>query len=163
MARPVSSKEYSRLLKGVDVVGVNKKAVAGIVLEVRDSPQGFGSPYIIDFDTDLVPGIHSWPCNVTQARRIVDLTKERNPSNWEGCAIGLAVCQQNNPKEARRLGLDEYLVDSLEVAFVTPAAQAAKKRKSKPKYRKDTLASYPGKSGGAPPPHAPISDDDVPF
>lgn len=161
MARQVSDREYGRLLKGSDVVDAKKKAVAGVVLEVRDSPQGFGSPYIIDFDTDLLPGIHSWPCNTTEARRLVDMTGDRDPSKWEGMAIGLALCQRNNPKEARRLGLDEYLVDSLEVAFVTPAKQAAKKRKTKPTYKKE-LVSYPGKTAGAAPHHE-FTDEDVPF
>jgi len=164
VARKVNEADFGRLLKGSDVVEAKKKAVAGVVLQVRDSPQGFGSPYIIDFDADLLPDIHSWPCNTTQSRRLADLI-DRNPDKWEGYAVGLRVVQANNPKLAKAKGLDEFFVDSLEVAFVTEPKVAAKKRKSKVKYHKAApgMVSYPGKSAGGPPPHAPITDDDVPF
>jgi hypothetical protein len=158
MARKVSNSEFGRLLKGSDVVAAGKDIVAGIVLEVRDSPQGFGSPYIVDFDTDLLPGTHSWPCNVTQARRLADLTKEQNPDKWAGFAIGLEVVQQNNPKEAARLGVPEYLVDSLAVAFVTVPKEAAKKRKTKPKYFVTGPASASQPAG-----RKSFTDEDVPF
>jgi hypothetical protein len=152
-------------LKGSDVVDAGLKAVAGVILEVRDSPQGFGSPYIIDFDADLIPGVHSWPCNTTQSRRLADLTKQKDPAKWEGFAIGLAVVQQNNPKLARANNVDEWLVDSLAVAFVVEPKKAAKNRKTKAKYRKQAAGevSYPGKTAGAPPPHGEFTDADVPF
>jgi hypothetical protein len=162
MAKRVSNSDFGVLLKGSDVVDAGKRAIAGIILAVRDSPQGFGSPYIIDFDNDLLPGIHSWPCNVTSARRLADLTKFNDPDKWEGFALGLEIVQVNNPKLARVKGLDEYLVDSLAVSFVTDPKVAAKKRKSKPKYKKE-LVSYPGKNVGGPAPHGQFTDDDVPF
>lgn len=162
MARKVTNSDFGILLKGSDVVNAGKRAVAGVVMQVRDSPEGFGSPYIIDFDADLLPGIHSWPCNVTSARRLKDLTKFDNPDKWEGFAVGLEVVQVNNPKVARQQHVDEVLVDSLAVSFVTEPKAAAKKRKSKVKYKKE-LVSYPGRKSGEPAPHGNFTDDDVPF
>src|SRR5207253_621654 len=104
-------------------------------------------------------------CNITSARKLADLTKQKDPAKWEGFALGLMVVQQNNPKEAARLGIPEFFVDSLGVAFVVEPKKAAKNRTSKPKYRKPEAGevSYPGKSAGGPPPHGEFTDADVPF
>lgn len=129
MARSVNQKlgpkqEYSKLLKGSDVIDAGKKAIGGVILQVRESSNGFGAPYIIDFDTEVLPGISSWPCNMTETRKLADVLGS-DVDNWPGCAVVLGTCMANNPQLGRP-------VPSLTVVSTMTAKDAAKKRTTKP-------------------------------
>jgi hypothetical protein len=128
MARSVNQKlgpkqEYSKLLNGSAVLDLNKKAVGGVILQVRETTGNFGAPYVIDFDTEVIPGVSSWPCNQTEARKLADMLGP-DVDNWGGCAIVLGTCMANNPK----LG---HEVPSLTVVSAMNAKDTAKKRTSK--------------------------------
>lgn len=130
--RTVSSKvepkgKFSQLLKGSDLVAAKKKGITGVILQVRDAPANFGAPFIIDFDTEVMKGISSWPLNITQARKLQDMLGD-DMDNWPGCAVALGLTMANNPK----LNKD---VPSLVVTAVLNAREAAKKRTSKPTLR----------------------------
>lgn len=142
----VIGNEPGKLLKGSDVVSAKKTAVGGVILEVRDSPKGFGSPLIIDFDSDVLPGISSWPVNITESRKLASMIAD-DTELWAGWAVVLVIEKKNNPKTNRD-------VDSLVVDSVLEPKVAAKKRTSKPKY---TISGQPGKAKAA------FTPDDIPF
>lgn len=145
----VSNEKFDKLLAGSDVVKAKKDGVAGIILAVRESPKGFGAPLIIDFDTDVLPGIHSWPCNITEARKLAGMI-DTDTENWVGAAIGLELIKVNNPQTSR-------MVDSLAVGFFIPREEAAKTRKTTPKYKLSQIARNGGLSKKA------FTKADVPF
>lgn len=151
----VKQNDLGGLLKGSDVEKAGRKTIGGIVLGVRAGVKGVNSPYVIDFDTDILPGISSWPCNKTEANvlagKISNLTE-----NWVGWGIVLSVKPKNNPQMALRNGVAEYLVPGLVVMAVMKPADAAKKRTTKATYKADKVAA-------ASAPERPIDWDNPPF
>lgn len=119
------------LLKGSHVVAAGKDYVQGVILECRNSPRGFGAPFIIDFDNDVLPGIHSWPCNMTETRRLAQLIGD-DMDKWEGWGLVLDVTRANNPKTDRE-------VDSLTVGQVVSPKDL--KRTTAAKYTKAAAPS----------------------
>lgn len=115
------------LLKGVHVVAAGKSSAAGVIAFVRQSPKGFGSPFIIEFDTEIVPGIYQWPVNITQARKLADRIGDETET-WHGWGIRLKVVKQNNPSTG-------HIVDSLEVTDIVSPEHVQKIRKSVPGKR----------------------------
>lgn len=142
MARSVSMEhgtgDQSPILKGVDLVKARKKSVAGVVATVRRSPPNFGAPYIIDFDTEVLPGISAWACNLTEARKLAQMIGD-DYDTWRGWAIVLKLTTANNPQ------LNKH-VPSLTVDAVVDPETTAKTRKTKPANFDKSFA-----------------DDDVPF
>jgi hypothetical protein len=130
------------LLKGSTVIAQGKKQVSGVILDVRESPANFGSPLIIDFDTEVM-GATSWACNLTEARRLSHLIHD-DWSLWIGWGLVLGVVSANNPQTKRQ-------VDSLAVIAVVEPEVVKKKRKSKPTIKR-------GGGGGFV-----ASDEEVPF
>ncbi len=153
---PKVETEFGGLLKGSDVVAAGKQMVGGIILGVRAAVAGINAPYVIDFDTDILPGISSWPCNKTEARKLAEKISSLT-ENWTGWGIALAVENKNNPKLAFQKGVPEYLVPGLVVAAVMKPAEAAKKRKTTPKHTAATVAK------AAAPAASSVDWDKVPF
>lgn len=139
-----SADQYGKLLKGSDVIAAGKNFISGVILEVREPASGFGSPFIVDFDTQVLPGISSWPCNVTEARRLASMIDD-NPEVWEGYGLVLSVEMKNNPKS-------NTLVPGLVVYSVEKPATVAKMRKSKPTIKKGQNATAAGETQQHPPP-----------
>lgn len=133
-------KSRGALLKGALVVAAKKKIIGGVILAVRVGVKGIESPYVIDFDTDVLPGCSSWPCNATEATRLAEMISNMT-ENWIGWGLVLMVKEKNNPKLAREIGVPEYLVPGLVVHSVMKPAEAAKRRTTKPKYDNTTYRS----------------------
>lgn len=112
------------LLKGDMVRAAGKLGIAGVIADVRDSPKGFGAPFIIDFDTEILPGVTSWSVNVTESRKLQEQVSDET-DDWKGVGVVLQVVRANNPKT-------DEMCDSLSIAKIIPAKEAAKARKSKP-------------------------------
>lgn len=136
-----------KLLHGSDLIAAGKRAIAGVILSARQSPANFNAPYIIDFDTDILPEISSWPCNMTQTRKLAMMINDET-EKWVGWGLVLHLTTANNPKTNRD-------VASLEVASVIPPDVVKKKRKTKPSYANSGKDSE-GRG-------EPINFDDVPF
>lgn len=149
---PSVNKSFGGLLKGSDVVKAGLKAVAGVVLNVRAGVKEVSSPYLVDFDTEILPGISCWPCNITEARRLSEMISDQT-ENWRGWMIMLVVTPKTNPKNGS-------IVDGLSIGRVMRPADAAKKRKNKPTITTEQARSATSSMGA--PPEAPDWDK-VPF
>ncbi len=115
-----------KLLKGSDLVKEKRKAVGGVIMNVRVPAAGFGSPYIVEFDADVLPGIHQWPVNRTEATKLSEMI-DPYTEQWPGWAVVLGLCERNDPKKNKP-------VPSLEVVKVVDPKTAKKDRKTKPMY-----------------------------
>ena len=138
---PSVSKSFGGLLKGSDLVEAKKDAIFGVILQVRHGVQGISSPAVIDFDTEVLPGISSWGCNITELRRISEMTGIDETGNWKGWGLGLAVADKKNPQTGQ-------VGPGLVAGFVMKPQEVAKKRKTKPTVtpeaaRKSGVASTP--------------------
>ena len=135
--------EYGELLKGSHVTAARKRAIGGVILQVREAPRSFTDPFIVDFDCPILPGIKSWSCNQTNARKLAALISPET-DEWNGWGIVLVVVRVENPKTGRE-------VDSLSVLSATEPKKTAKTRKTKP-----VLTAQPQGP-------AEVNLDDVPF
>ena len=135
------------LLKGETMVAAKKSVLVGVVLQVRESPSTFGSPYIIDFDTEVLPGVTSFPVNRTNAKKLGELIDD-DYSNWHGYGVMIQATrtdekgrQITNPKTGHN-------TIGMKVAGVLSPAEVAKKRKGKA-----TIKSKTGDVGAGPVPN----------
>jgi hypothetical protein len=129
------SRSLSMLVKGSDVVKSGKKMVFGVIAGVRDNTRGqirgVNSPYIVDFDQDIIPGFSAWGCNWTGARKLSGLIADET-GNWVGWGVALAVVPATNPNTGEE-------TKGLAVASVLKPSEVAVLRKKKPegKTRKE--------------------------
>lgn len=112
-------------------IPANKRFLFGVILAVRKNTQRDASaPFLIDFDTDVLPGASTLRANEKICKKIAALAKTDDERQWVGLGIVLATMEYKdfNP--------------GFVVAKVSDQKTVAKNRKSKPKY------FYPGVQTG---------------
>lgn len=83
------------LLNGSDVPA-GTKSITIVVAGIRDSPDGFGAPAIIDFKTPIF-GKSAWAVNKTNLRALIELVGE-DEQKLVGKKIRLDVISARNPQ-----------------------------------------------------------------
>jgi hypothetical protein len=126
------------LLKGSHLVEKAMKIIGGVILDARVNVPGINAPVVIDFDTEILPGITAWPCNRTEADKLIEKISPVT-ENWRGWGIVLGVEMKNNPKTKTN-------VPGLVIVAVMKPAEAAKKRTKKATLKLESRVS----SGVAP-------------
>jgi hypothetical protein len=89
-----SNGKAGSLLKGSDVPAGAKTIIE--VAAVRESPDGFGAPIILDFKKPVY-GKSGWAVNRTNLRTLMQLFGE-DTENWVGKKIKLEVISVRNPQ-----------------------------------------------------------------
>lgn len=90
------SKQASNLLRGTDLPR-NMRELKAKISAVRQAPEGFRSPLIIDFDGEVMPGKTAMPVNITNAKALAELLG-KDYDKWAGATITLAKVATNNPQ-----------------------------------------------------------------
>jgi hypothetical protein len=88
------------LLKGSDVPA-GTKTVIGEIAEVRDSPEDFGAPFIIDFKKPVC-GKSAWALNVTNTDVLIEKFGHLS-EQWVGKKIKLEVVLTKNPQTREKV------------------------------------------------------------
>jgi len=154
----IGPKEGGPLLHGSDIADSGKEYVTGVIMNVRTAPRGFGSPFIIDFDNDVLPGIASWGVNATLARFLSDAISDRT-ENWRGWGLALAPTdrdEKGNPIMNPRTNKPAI---GIKILGIKNPNDVAKTRKSKPKYKLETEKKAAPKKDDGPAPNW----DNMPF
>jgi hypothetical protein len=90
-----SNGKAGSLLNGSDVpAGI--KSITIVVAGIRESPEGFGSPAIIDLKTPMY-GKSAWPVNKTNLKALIKLFAE-DEQELVGKKIKLEVVSARNPQ-----------------------------------------------------------------
>jgi len=96
------------LLKGSDIPN-SQNSVTIIAGELRESPESFGLPAILDLAKPVF-GREAWAVNITNLRALCAICKFRDPNSTplsklaaklKGKKLKLVVVMVNNPKEKR--------------------------------------------------------------
>lgn len=90
-----SNGKAGSLLKGSDVPPGTKSITIGVAA-IRESPEGFGAPAIIDLKTPVY-GKSAWPVNKTNLKMLIKLGGE-DEQKWVGKRIKLEVIAVHNPQ-----------------------------------------------------------------
>ena len=103
MPLPVQEEEHAQrgLLSGSDIYASGVKFVDAFVEDVRESPKGFSSPFIIDFK-EYIMGKGSMAVNLTNCKILkVHILKERKVNDLEqlrGAKLRIGIVKTNNPQ-----------------------------------------------------------------
>jgi hypothetical protein len=95
MLKNRSNGKAGSLLNGSDVPA-GTKSITIVVAGIRESPEGFGAPAIIDFKTPIF-GKSAWAVNKTNLRALIKLVGE-DEQKLIGKKIKLEIISVHNPQ-----------------------------------------------------------------
>lgn len=123
-----------KLLKGSDLEAAGLDYAGGVILRVDKAPDGFQSPFIVRFDSEVVPGINSMPLNVTNSRFLAARIGD-NTDTWAGWGIIIETKSVQNPQTKNR-AIGMVVTDAVKPEDVR------KGRKSKPTVKEETVTEH---------------------
>ena len=124
--------KFGALLTGTLLKQSKKKQVAGVISMVSTgASRNLRNPYVIDFDTEVLPGITSYPINLKESTKLAEKAGE-DTDMWIGYGLVIAATEPSGGFPA-----------GLTIIGVATPEQVSKTRKTSPRKKPTSAKEQP--------------------